>query len=82
MITGRISSKGQLVIPKGVREILGLQGGSVCRMTVEDSRLIIEPMTSQEDDWRRWRGYLKGTGAVQAHLRDHREEIERDAGRA
>lgn len=83
MAVVRLSSKGQLVIPKAIRDALGLKRGSMCRMGIEDARLVVEPVPMDEKvEWRRWRGRIRGTGAVQAHLREHRREITRDASRA
>jgi len=39
-----VSSKGQVVIPKRVREELGLTPGAVLRVWVEGKRVIMEPV--------------------------------------
>ena len=40
-----VSSKGQVIIPKRVREALGLTPGTVLRVRVEGRRVILEPIT-------------------------------------
>ena len=39
----RLSSKGQMVIPKALRQALHLEAGSRLRIRLEGSRIIIEP---------------------------------------
>jgi len=38
-----VSSKGQLVIPKEIRESLDIRPGTRIAMTVEDNRIILQP---------------------------------------
>ncbi len=77
MITTRISSKGQVVIPREVREKLGLKEGEELEVRVlEDNSLVLKRIES--GSWRRWRGALKSTDVLRELEREHREEIERD----
>ncbi len=39
--SARVTSKGQVTIPKGVREALGLRRGDAVRFRVEESRAVI-----------------------------------------
>ncbi|MBX3052110.1 MAG: AbrB/MazE/SpoVT family DNA-binding domain-containing protein [Caldilineaceae bacterium] len=43
-----LSSKGQLVIPKNVREILGLESGSQLNLSFDGGKITLEPF--QEDE--------------------------------
>lgn len=43
-----LSSKGQLVIPKNVRETLGLENGSQLELSFDGGKIILEPF--QEDE--------------------------------
>ena len=40
----RLSSKGQLVIPKEVRQALGLRQGSQLHIELGDGKIILEPV--------------------------------------
>jgi len=40
----RLSSKGQVVIPSKVRELLGLTKGSVLLLRLEGRRIVLEPV--------------------------------------
>ncbi|NOX63087.1 MAG: AbrB/MazE/SpoVT family DNA-binding domain-containing protein [Chloroflexi bacterium] len=46
MVLVTLSSKGQLVIPKPIREALGLQSGVRLEVRLEKGRIILEPRPS------------------------------------
>ena len=77
MIIVRVSSKGQIAIPKTIREQIGLTEGTDLAISVENQDLIMRKVSI--GSWRRWRGVLKGSGALQEHEQEHREELRRDA---
>lgn len=54
----RLSKKGQLVIPKEIREALGIEEGDELLMTLEEGRVILR---RPEQYARTTRGLLKGT---------------------
>ena len=69
----RVSSKGQLVIPAEVRQKLGIKAGTRVAIEIENTRLILEPIT--EAYIRSLRGSLKGPDSlVEAREREHRSE--------
>jgi AbrB family looped-hinge helix DNA binding protein len=80
MTTVTISSKGQIVLPKRLREEMSIREGDRMELLREDDRLVLRPVArpAREQDWRRWRGTLAGSSALADHVEDHREEIERD----
>lgn len=43
MVTARVSTKGQLVIPSQFRKALRLEAGDAVSMSLEGKRLILEP---------------------------------------
>ena len=64
-----VSSKGQIVLPKDIRKTFGLKEGDRVRIEVEGDHLSIRrTQMTVPPDWRRWRGYLAGTKAVEDHL--------------
>ena len=72
----RLSSKGQLVLPKKIREHLGLKPGEQLKGDLIGGRIILEPVEPlTETDWHRWKGALKGDQALQGHLEEHRLEV-------
>lgn len=76
----RLSSKGQLVLPKIVRERLALEQGQELNVELKGNKIILEPVRQKtgKKDWRRWRGSLKGERALQEHLEEHRQEVFHD----
>jgi AbrB family looped-hinge helix DNA binding protein len=77
----RLSSKGQLVIPKPVREALGLEPGTQFQLEVQEERIVLEPVVPSVVD----RLYAKYADSdLLADLEaEHRQELEDEqAGRA
>ncbi len=72
-----MSAKGQLVVPKDIRREVGLELGGRVNVRLESGRIVLEPADTRPH-WLDLRGVLRGTTALQDHLRDHRDEIERD----
>jgi len=54
--TAKVTSKGQITIPREVRDLLGIQTGSVILFEQEDERVVIHPAKTIRD----YKGYLKG----------------------
>jgi AbrB family looped-hinge helix DNA binding protein len=71
-----VSSKGQIVIPRGVRKILGLTEGSRLEVKTRKGKLVLSPLEKGDSgrDWRSFRGLLAGTPALKDHLEEHRRE--------
>ncbi len=74
----RLSKKGQLVIPKEIRQALGVEEGDELLMTLEEGRVIL---TRPEQYARATRGILKGTWgkthqAVARYLNKERQSWE------
>lgn len=75
------SPKGQIVLPKDIREALGLKEGDRVTVEVEGDHVSIRRRSSRSArDWRHWRGHLAGTRAVQDHLSEHAEDFREGEG--
>lgn len=79
MTTVTVSSKGQIVLPKQLREELEIREGDRVELRREENRIVLEltPRSERPRHWQDWRGSLAGTSALEEHLREHREESER-----
>ena len=78
MLKAKVSSKGQITLPKPVREQLGIVEGEELEVQVHDGRIQLQKIASR---WRRWAGALAGTDILRELEREHRAEIERDEAR-
>lgn len=54
--TAKVTSKGQITIPREVRDFLGIQTGSVILFEQEEEKVVIHPAKTIRD----YKGYLKG----------------------
>ncbi len=72
----RISSKGQLVIPKAIRERLKLTPKKRVIVELRDDYAVIKPMPNFR---KTLRGSLKGKPSMsQALVREHQSEVKQD----
>jgi AbrB family looped-hinge helix DNA binding protein len=81
--TTRVSERGQVVIPKTIRDQLGIKRGQVLEVEESEGAVVMRPKASRPAKrprrWEDWRGVLEGTNALQELTEEHRREI--DAGR-
>ncbi|MEK6657564.1 MAG: AbrB/MazE/SpoVT family DNA-binding domain-containing protein [Nitrospirota bacterium] len=59
-VTAKITSKGQITLPKEVRKILDVNVGNVVVFEREDDKIIIKPAKTLKE----YKGFLKGKGRV------------------
>ena len=72
----KVSSKGQVVIPKEIREKMGIKSGAFLEFRqIDDKRLEV---TVIKDLIKELEGIYKGSGMLKELEREHKEEIERD----
>ncbi len=75
----KLSSKGQIVLPKEVREKLGIQPGATLRVVVSGGKIEIEPLPKKLID--RLYGRFSGNKLVKAledeHARENKSENRR-----
>lgn len=55
----RITEKGQVTIPKAIRERFGLYPGTEVRFVEKDRRMVLVEKAGKEDVWEKYRGFLK-----------------------
>lgn len=82
MATTTVSSKGQVVIPRALREKYGLTSGTRLEVAEADQGIVLAPITrarasGRQAGWRALRGSAKGTNALKEHLAEHRREAKR-----
>ncbi len=77
-----VSSKGQIAIPKAVRERLNLKSGTEVSLDVQGEAVVIRRLVRTLPDWHTMQGMAPGreslTDALEA---EHRAELDREDGR-
>jgi AbrB family looped-hinge helix DNA binding protein len=82
MIKATISSKGQIAIPKAVRERLNLKAGTEVRIDVQGESLVMKRLVSGFPDWRTMEGMARGGESLTRALMEERAaERAHDDGR-
>ena len=76
-LTARVSSKGQIAIPKPIRDQLGLKAGTDLAVRVEGGEVVLRKVAA--DSWRQWEGRFEGTPLLEDLAEEQRRERERDA---
>lgn len=83
MVTTTVSSKGQVVIPRALREKYRLTSGIRLTIAESDAGLVPAPLdrrrssSRRDGGWRNLRGAARGTTALEEHLAAHRREAKR-----
>jgi AbrB family looped-hinge helix DNA binding protein len=72
----RLSSKGQLVLPKNIREKLNLKNGDQFQVRIVEGKIVLEPVRKDAID--RLHGILVGTDVLKELEEEHRREVEHD----
>jgi AbrB family looped-hinge helix DNA binding protein len=67
-----ISSKGQIAIPKAVRERLNLKAGTELMIDVQGEALVLKRVVREFPDWRTMEGMAKGEGSGTQALEEDR----------
>jgi AbrB family looped-hinge helix DNA binding protein len=73
-----VSSKGQISIPKALRERLNLRKGSRLNVEIDRERIVL----SKPADWRSLRGIAAGSDLLKAHEEDKEWERRRERVRS
>lgn len=74
--TSKVTSKGQIVIPKRLREKYGLRPSTSVRWCEQKDGILMIPET--QDPIAAARGMLKGSGLLKAYLADKKKEREKE----
>lgn len=72
MTTATISSKGQIAIPKAVRERLNLKAGMELTIDIQGETLVMKRAAPGFPDWRTMEGMAKGEGSLTKALEEER----------
>jgi AbrB family looped-hinge helix DNA binding protein len=82
MTKATISSKGQIAIPKAVRDRLNLKAGTELMIDVQGEALVMRRLVRDFPNWRTMRGMFRGSNLLQDLADEHASELARDDARA
>jgi AbrB family looped-hinge helix DNA binding protein len=72
MIKATISSKGQIAIPKTVRERLNLKAGTQVSIDIHGEALVMKRLVVDYPEWRTMEGMARGGESLTKALLDER----------
>ena len=75
-LSSKVTSKGQVVIPKKLREKYGIRQTTAIRWIEKDQGILMVP--ESEDPILAARGMLKGSGILKAYMREKRREKQKE----
>jgi len=75
-ISSKVTSKGQVVIPKKLREKYGIRPTTAIRWIEKDQGILMVP--ESEDPILAARGMLKGSGILKAYMKEKRREKQKE----
>ena len=78
-MSSRVTSKGQVVIPKKLREKYGIRTATAIRWIEKDQGILMVP--ESEDPIVAARGMLKGSGILKAFMKEKRREKQKEKKR-
>ena len=73
-----VSSKGQIAIPKSVRDALNLSEGTKLNVEVRGQKIVL----SKEPAWKRLAGAGAGVGLLEGYMADKKKERDRENSRS
>jgi AbrB family looped-hinge helix DNA binding protein len=76
MDSSKVTVKGQILIPVGIRQKVGIRKGTRVFLEEKNGDIIVHPATSEFYD--RHFGILKGSGLTKALLEERRKEKEHE----
>jgi AbrB family looped-hinge helix DNA binding protein len=74
--TSKVTTKGQIVIPKRIREKYGIHPATSIRWVEKKEGILMIP--DSDDPIAAARGMLKGSGIFKAYLQEKKKEIARE----
>lgn len=78
MRTVTVSSKGQIAIPKDVRDRLRIRAGTKLTIDTSASEIRLRPAVDPDFDWRSMEGSLRGSNALNILQAERKMEHERE----
>jgi AbrB family looped-hinge helix DNA binding protein len=78
-VSSKVTSKGQVVIPKKLRDKYGIRTATAIRWIEKDQGILMVP--ESEDPIVAARGMLKGSGILKAFMKEKKREKQKEKKR-
>jgi len=75
-LSSKVTSKGQVVIPKKLREKYGIRTATAIRWIENDQGILMVP--ESEDPIVAARGMLKGSGILKAYMKEKKRDKQKE----
>lgn len=76
MATTKLSSKGQLVLPKSIRKAIKAEPGTAFKVSIHDGKIILEPILESFLDY--LYGKFQGLSLLEDLEEEHAKEIQKE----
>lgn len=80
MVRTRLSARGQIILPKEIRDRLHLEEGQELAVEIISGTVVLRPLESEgkhgETSWRDLQGCLQNADVLADLMADHRREVE------
>ncbi len=75
-----VGERGQIVIPKQIRERLGLEKGMVLEVEItrDDNAIVLKPAGKKRRDWTDWIGAFQKERLVEEYLKDKKSDKKKE----
>ncbi len=76
-VSVRVSSKGQIAIPKSIRKRLGITRGADLSVSVEGDVVVLRKIS--QGSWREWEGAFGDSPLLEDLAAERKQELSHDA---
>ena len=75
-----LSEKGQIIIPKQIRDKFNFKKGDIFEISIKDNSIILKHTgsTKKVNDWKNFRGFLKNKYSIEKFLKERNEDREKE----
>ena len=75
-----LSEKGQIIIPKEIRDKFNFKKGDIFEISIKDNAIILKytGTSKKVNDWKSFRGFLKNKYSIKNFLKERNKDREKE----